>query len=319
MNPRPPRRGPAREGTNSNDKPSRNKAPRGDNPRQPRAEGGERSRRLSLDDLQPNRPPRPAKPAGRPARGEAPRGELVLEEGKIYGINACLKCYELRPEALIRAYFTADTARRFGEVMKFLAANRLAYHVVEEEEMERITASGHHEGVCFLIKKAPALPAGAWLKAHGRQRQQAVLVLENVGNPHNLGAILRICAHFGVKAVAINEPAAMSSGAALRTAEGGAEFVDVLAYTNLEQLLAEFKQAGFAILTTTSHGGTDLFLSRMPDKALILFGEESRGLSRHALASGDLRLKIPGTDRVESLNVSTAAAIILAEYWRQHA
>lgn len=273
----------------------------------------------------PARPERSAaaarkpRPDNRPGRGPRPGAsrEAPPEEGKIYGVNACHKFFAHRRETLIRAYFTESVAKRFGEVMKYCAAQRLAYHIVPEQEMERICASTHHEGVCFLIRKPAPHSVVSWLKVHGAKPQQAVLVLENVGNPHNLGAILRICAHFGVEAVVVNEPGAMNSGAAVRTAEGGAEYVDVLAFTSLEATLAAFKDAGFDIVTTTSHGGSDLFLSRMPEKALILFGEESAGLSKKALASGDVRVKIPGTSRVESLNVSTAAAIVLAEYWRQ--
>lgn len=280
-------------------------------------------------DERPKREDRNPAPGRRPHRDEAPRAarpeprparegrEERLEEGKIYGVNACHKFFAHRREALIRAYFTEATAKRFGEVMKHCAGVRLAYHIVDEAEMEKITASTHHEGVCFLIKKLPPLSVGSWLKLNGKRHKQAVLVLENVGNPHNLGAILRICAHFGVPAVAVNDAGAMNSGAAVRVAEGGAEFVEVLGYSNLEHLLAEFHQAGFSVVTTTSHGGSDLFLARMPEKALILFGEESKGLSKKALASSDLRVKIPGTDAVESLNVSTAAAVVLAEYWRQ--
>lgn len=297
-------------------------APKPDGERRDSAERGERAGRPGGE----RRAPRPGHGRGEPRDARPPRGgrdtrpgrELVLEEGKIYGVNACHMFFAHRRNSLVRAYFTEDTAKRFGEVMKYCAGERLAYHIVDEQEMERITASTHHEGVCFLIKKLPPLSVGAWLKANGRVRRQAVLVLENVGNPHNLGAILRICAHFGVPAVAVNDPGAMTSGAAVRTAEGGAEFVEVLAYTNLEHLLAEFHQAGYTIVTTTSHGGSDLFLARMPEKALILFGEESKGLSKKALAAGDVRVKIPGTAQVESLNVSTATAIVLAEYWRQH-
>jgi TrmH RNA methyltransferase len=241
------------------------------------------------------------------------------EEARIYGINACQKFFEHRRDALVKVYLTERTAPKFGAVMKFCAEQHLVYRFVTDPELEKITASNHHEGVCFVVKKAPVLVATKWLRLHGRQPRQVVLALENVGNPHNLGAIMRSCAHFGVPAIAVNDAAAMLSGAALRTAEGGAEHVEVIQYNRLETLLSEFRKAGFRVAVTSSHTGVDVYRAELPEKLLILLGEESSGLSKRALAAGDLRLMIPGTGQVESLNVSAACSVLLAEHWRQFA
>jgi RNA methyltransferase, TrmH family len=241
------------------------------------------------------------------------------EESRIYGINACLAFFEHRLPLLVKVYLTERTAPKFGTVMKYCAAQRLVYRFVSDLELEKITGSNHHEGVCFVIKKSPVLAATKWLRMHGRKLEQIVLALENVGNPHNLGAIMRSCAHFGVPAIAVHDAAAMLSGAAVRTAEGGAEYVEVIEYTRLDTLLSEFRKAGFQIAVTSSHGGVDVYRSELPAKLLILLGEESSGLSKRALAAGDLRLMIPGAGQVESLNVSAACSILLAEHWRQFA
>lgn len=258
----------------------------------------------------------------KPMPRERPEADFDLrtqkrEECKIYGINACLKLFEQRRISLVKVYLSERIAAKFGPVMKFCAEQRLVYRFVTDEELEKITASIHHEGVCFIIKKTPVVQATKWLRLHGREPRQLVLVLENVGNPHNLGAIMRSCAHFGVSAIAVNDAASMLSGAAVRVAEGGAEYVEVMQYNRLDTLLAEFRKAGFQIAATTSHGGVELFRAKLPDKLLILLGEESAGLSKRALAAGDLKLMIGGTGHVESLNVSAACSILLAEFNRQ--
>ena len=239
------------------------------------------------------------------------------EESRVYGINACLKCFQQRRDALVKVYLSERIAAKFGAVMKYCAEQRLVYRFVSDAELEKITASSHHEGVCFVIKKAAVLAVTKWLRLHGREPRQVVLALENVGNPHNLGAIMRSCAHFGVPAIAVNDAASMLSGAAVRTAEGGAEYIDVIEYKRLDTLLTDFRKAGFKVAVTSSHGGVDLYKSELPEKLLILLGEESTGLSKHALAAGDLKLLIAGTGQVESLNVSAACSILLAEHWRQ--
>lgn len=266
---------------------------------------------------------RPALPK-RPSTHETQEKDFDLRsqkrgESRIYGINACLNFFKHRRDALVKVYLAERIASRFGAVMKYCAEQRLVYRFVSDPELEKITSSSHHEGVCFVVKKPPALGVSKWLRMHGRQPRQIVLALENVGNPHNLGAIMRSCAHFGVPAIAVSDASAMFSGAAVRTAEGGAEHVEVIEYARLDTLLAEFRKAGFRVAVTSSHAGVDLYSTELPEKLLILLGEESSGLSKRALAAGDLRLQIPGSGQVESLNVSAACSILLAEHWRQYA
>ena len=76
-----------------------------------------------------------------------------------------------------------------------MAANRKAYHVVDEAELAKASGTEHHGGVCFLIKKRNGTSVAQWVAK--ADAEDCVLALEDVGNPHNLGAIMRSCAHFG--------------------------------------------------------------------------------------------------------------------------
>ncbi|TCO81990.1 tRNA G18 (ribose-2'-O)-methylase SpoU [Plasticicumulans lactativorans] len=261
-----------------------------------------------------NRPPRRPPPPPRPPR--APRG-LGADETKLYGVNACAAVLRTRPQAIVRGYFGESSAQQWGEVMRFLAAERRAYHVVPDAELPRITQSDHHGGVCLIVKRRPPQPAEAWLRAHRGDAAACVIALENVGNPHNLGAIMRVSAHFGVAGLLLTEAAALGSGSAARIAEGGAEYVDALLCDHLPDTLQAFRRAGFGIVTTSSHGGAPLYTAALPPRCVLLFGEESHGLSARLLDAGDLRVCIPGTGQVESLNVAVASGIIVGEWWRR--
>jgi len=139
-----------------------------------------------------------------------------------------------------------------------------------------------------------------------------------VGNPHNLGATMRSCAHFGVKGVVLQDAGIIESGAAVRTAEGGAEHVQAITGDSVLDALDAFRKAGYTIVTTSSHEGTPLYQAELPKKMVLVLGQERDGLSDAALASADLSLAIPGTGNVESLNVSVATGVLLAEWWRQN-
>jgi TrmH RNA methyltransferase len=88
---------------------------------------------------------------------------------------------------------------KLQELLAFCVKNRIGYNVVENEDLEKLTASAHHEGVCLAMLPQPELNLSNWLMTAPTGRC-LLLWLDGVGNPHNLGAIMRSAAHFGVAA-----------------------------------------------------------------------------------------------------------------------
>ncbi|WP_297207700.1 tRNA/rRNA methyltransferase [uncultured Pluralibacter sp.] len=238
------------------------------------------------------------------------------EETRVYGENACQALFMSRPDCIVRAWFIQSVTPRFKEALRWMAANRKAYHVVDDAELTKASGTEHHGGVCFLIKKRNGTSVQQWVREAAEE--DCVLALEDVGNPHNLGAIMRSCAHFGVKGVIVQDAAVMESGAAIRTAEGGAEHVQPITGDSVIDALEQFRRAGYAIVTTSSHKGTPLYKAELPKKMVLVLGQERDGLSDAALDSADLSVAIEGTGNVESLNVSVATGVLLAEWWRQN-
>ncbi|AOV97892.1 tRNA/rRNA methyltransferase [Edwardsiella hoshinae] len=241
------------------------------------------------------------------------------EETRVYGENACQALFASRPEAIVRAWFLQSVTPRFREALRWMAANRKAYHVVDDAELTKASGTDHHGGVCFLIKKRRALDVQQYLASQAEQAVDCVLALENVANPHNLGGIMRTCAHFGIRGIMAPESMALESGAAVRTAEGGAEHVQAIDAEDFAATLDTFRRAGYTIVTTSSHKGTtQLHRATLPAKIVLVVGHEGDGLSDGTLHQGDLSISIGGTGSVESLNVSVATGIMLAEWWRQN-
>ena len=239
------------------------------------------------------------------------------EEPRVYGENACQALFASRPESIVRAWFIQSVTPRFRETLRWLAANRKAYHVVDDAELTKASGTEHHGGVCFIIKKRMGMEVSEWLKK--ADTRDCVLALEDVSNPHNLGGIMRSCAHFGVKGLLVNDASLLESGAAVRTAEGGAEHVQAISGESFASGLEAFRKAGYTIVTTSSHEGTPLAKAELPAKMVLVLGQEREGLSDSAFQQGDISLSIGGTGNVESLNVSVATGILLAEWWRQNA
>ena len=238
------------------------------------------------------------------------------EESKVYGENACQALFSNRPDAIVRAWFMQSVTPRFRKTLLWMAENRKAYHVVDEEELTKISATEHHGGVCFLIKKRCALNVVTYLQQ--ASSPDCILALEAPGNPHNLGGIMRSCAHFGVNALLLRNPDMLESGAAVRTAEGGAEHIKAIRSDDFLAELESFRRAGYTIVTTSSHKGTSLSEVRLPSRIVLVLGHEGDGLPDTAWQQGDLKVVIGGTGRVNSLNISVATGILLAQWWLQN-
>ncbi len=238
-------------------------------------------------------------------------------EMKICGIHACKMVFEKRPQDIIRVYLTEENIKDFNKILKFCVDNKLAYRVLNNEELIKVSESNHHEGVCFLIKKAPSQSFEDFLKEqNSTNKTSCVVALENVQNPHNLGAIMRVCANFGVNAILVSNTEAALSGSAYRTSEGGAEFIKIITTDNFEKAAQSFRTNGYKILTTSSHTGKSIYEEKLPEKMLVIFGSEGSGITEPVMRSGDKTVKIPSTGKVESLNIACAASVILAEHWR---
>ena len=247
-----------------------------------------------------NRPRRPAEDQRSP-------------ETKVCGVHACRAVFATRPDAILRVYVREDRVSVLGDVLSNLARQRRSYKVVANEDLERLTDSTHHEGVCFVVSAKPEVSLDEVLSTQG---PQCLLALTDVANPHNVGAILRTAAHFGARAVVLGD-GARRSPAAVRTAQGGAESVDVLSTDDWNATLLTCRAAGYTLCATSSRARESLYDTHLPAKLVILVGSEAHGLPAQVEALADLTLAVPGTDQVESLNVAAATAVVLGELWRQ--
>lgn len=235
-------------------------------------------------------------------------------ETKIYGENACLALFQKRPEDIISVFLTKEKLKKFSSITKYCAQNKKAYHLVERAELDKMTKATHHEDICMVIRKQVEKNLDSYLAT--KPAQSLLIVLENVSNPHNIGAILRSAAHFGAHALIVADKKTATAASAVRTSEGGAEFVEVFESNDFKKTITVLKKHGYQIVTTSSHADKNLYDLKWEKKAAILFGEEGPGLSKNALSLGET-IKIPGTDKVESLNVSVAAAVILSDYYQK--
>jgi TrmH RNA methyltransferase len=256
------------------------------------------------------------------------------DESKVYGVNACRALFLRRAQAIVRVYIRDDRVPAFRDLLAMCARVRLPYRVVPDRDLEAVTESRNHEGICIVAHARSSVSLEELVRIPG---PACLLGMAGVGNPHNVGAILRTGVHFGVRGAVFLEDRAESSAtdnadndadddrgfrlsaAASRTAQGAAEWLDLVAEPDPSRLLHVARTANFTVAATSSHDGVSLYAGPLPPRLLLLVGAEDEGLPEEALQAADLVIAIPGTGHVESLNVAAATAVILGEHWRQRA
>nr|WP_052116396.1 TrmH family RNA methyltransferase [Lysobacter dokdonensis] len=239
-------------------------------------------------------------------------------ELRLYGVNAVKAAFHRRPESLRKLYLVQDRIPQLQPMLRWCVAHRVGYRVVEDEgDLRRLTGSEHHEGVVADMLREPQQTLATWLQ-HLHAGPACALWLDGVGNPHNVGAILRSAAHFGVSAILLPKHSNLAlSGAAARVAEGGAEAVPFVRLGREDNSLAQLRGAGFALAATVVRDGKTLFEAALPQRLVYVIGAEGEGMSSSLAELCDLRVSIPGSGKVESLNVAAATAVLLAEWARR--
>ncbi len=239
---------------------------------------------------------------------------MLQTEIKVCGLAAVKGQFAADAGAIKRLYFDYDTGRKVGVISKALAQARKVYRCVESAELEKIAGTVHHGGIVAVVAgpvwRAPKKEdVAGW----GR-RGEPVVVLDRIGNAHNLGAIVRTAAFFGVRQiVTVDDAAAAVPGeAAYRVAEGGMSQVTVWRVKNLAGFLRELAQAGFDVVGAATRGGR-LEKGRAERPSAIVLGNEEHGLLPEVAKACTRLVTIPGSGTVESLNVSAAAAVLLWE------
>ena len=246
---------------------------------------------------------------------------LGKKELRYYGIHACLVLAQHRQSDIIRVYVHSSNVQAFRPLLKWCAENKKAYHIVSNEELDKISTSVHHEGVCILAKESQPLSSQEFLSQISSSNQSiCLLYLDGVENPHNIGSILRTCAHFGIPYL-LGEKGKLPplSPSACRIAKGGAEIVKLVAIEKPVAFFTQLKKKGFVLVSTSSHVSDSLYACSLPSKMILTMGSEASGVSKELLALSTQKIQIPGTGLVESLNVSVATSLCLGEYYRQHA
>jgi TrmH RNA methyltransferase len=240
-------------------------------------------------------------------------------EIKICGLAAVRARFKRDASSIVRLYFDLPTSKRVGVMCRTLAAGKKIYRCVEPTELEKLADTIHHGGIVAVVQQRPMRsPSNSDIEGWASRREN-LLILDRIGNAHNLGAIARSAGFFGVPRMVISGGAdsAQPGTAAYRVAEGGLEALETWTVSDIPGFLQALASAGFDVVgAATSGGAAKISSGKHTGPWALVVGNEESGLADDVRAACARLVTIGGKGMVESLNVSVATAVLIHDLGR---
>jgi 23S rRNA (guanosine2251-2'-O)-methyltransferase len=263
----------------------------------------------------------------RPAMQRPPRaqGPVVNSEPRaghvrLFGFHPCNNAWVNPKRKISRLLLTQNGQKLMETAMKKAKAENLKRpreEIVEPHVIDKMLPRGAvHQGILI---EAEDLPETVIEDIVAEEAATGLLVvLDQVTDPHNVGAILRSAAAFGARAVLMTDRhAAASTGTLAKSASGALEHMPLVRIPNLARGLADLQKAGYWCIGLDESGPNALHEIKMPVKVALVLGAEGEGLRRLTRESCDEIAKLPTGGAIGSLNVSNAAAVAMYEAVKQ--
>jgi 23S rRNA (guanosine2251-2'-O)-methyltransferase len=252
-----------------------------------------------------------------PARPNSENQELL------YGVNPLLEALragERIPTEIVLAEGAND--ERLRELIELARMRHVAIKRVSRANIDRAVGNTHHQGVMARVSAARYADVDDLMSLIatrvGSESEPLVVLLDGVEDPRNLGAILRTSECAAVDGVFVPERrAAGLTDAVAKTAAGALEHVPVARVTNLSRLIEQFKERNVWVVGTAEDAPTNYTEWDWTRPSAVVLGGEGGGLHRLVREHCDVLVSIPVRGKIQSLNVSVAAGIILYEALRQ--
>ena len=237
-----------------------------------------------------------------------------METALVYGRNPVSACLRARKRRARKLFLLQG-----GKNLKPLeqAATDIPVEYVDRRTLDKLAKGGVHQGVLLHANPLPVKDGAAWLK-EDLPESALIMVLDGVEDPHNFGAIVRSATACGAHAVVFGQDrAAPLSPAALKSAAGAMEYIELVRAKNIIRFLGELQDSGVAVVALDAHGEHTLWDVDMTRSVALVVGSEGKGVRRMIKKLCDYLVRIPISGPITSLNASVSAAVVLTECLRQ--
>lgn len=226
----------------------------------------------------------------------------------IYGRHAVLSALKNPKRHIQKLLITADNKAEVEPL-------HVNFSVIDKKDFLKILPEDAvHQGFALYCNRLETYDIEDLIALADKKERCHILILDQVTDPQNIGAIIRSCAAFETLGLVVQDKnSPLESGAMDKASAGTIEFVPVARVTNLSRAIEKLKDAGFWVMGMDGYAETTIDKINKSGKIAIVMGSEGKGMRRLVQENCDSSVKLPISSNVESLNVSTAAAIALYE------
>jgi 23S rRNA (guanosine2251-2'-O)-methyltransferase len=228
----------------------------------------------------------------------------------LYGLNPAFECIRADRRRIHEAYINELTAEssRLKTLRRLLDERRIRVNLTDKGRLHQLSASTEHQNVVLKTDRYPYVSHTDCLSA------DRVLLLDNVEDPHNVGAILRSSEVFGFHHILLptkGVPEVYPSVA--KVSAGAVEFLNIARDCNSVTYVQKAIDAGYCVAALDAKGSVrlDTFAENAPKPLLVVIGGEDKGVGQFILNNASVTLAIPQSGRINSLNASVAASLTL--------
>ena len=246
------------------------------------------------------------------------REDFEVDENLLFGRNAVMEALKTNREI---DKILIQKGEKEGSVIKILSAAKdknIVIIEVEKGKLDEITGKEKHQGIAAYVAAHEYVSVNEILDyAKSKNESPFILILENIQDPHNLGAIIRTAHTAGVHGIIIPKRRAVGlTGTVAKSSAGALAHTKVAKVSNIAQTIKELKQKGIWI-AAADMGGKVLYEENLTGPIGIVIGSEGEGISKLTRQSSDYIVSVPMYGEVTSLNASVAASLMVYEVVRQ--
>ena len=237
----------------------------------------------------------------------------------ISGFHAVESILIQRPELIVRLFISRSEDKRVVRVKDLAKTSQINSEFIDSKKIDRLAGHSKHQGFAAEISNLGFLSEKDIIPRLKNLTTSRVLILDSIQDPRNLGACLRSALAFEFDAVIINKDGSSPINEyVFKTSVGAILNLNIFYVTNLSRSINTLKDIGFWVLGLDGHGEGSIFSEKFSSKTAVVLGSEGSGIRKLVKENCDHLIKIPISKKVESLNISVAAGIIMYELKKQH-
>jgi 23S rRNA (guanosine2251-2'-O)-methyltransferase len=257
-----------------------------------------------------------------PRQNQAQRGPKNRNEKiYIYGKHALMEALTNAPHAIKKVFLSAEVSASEPELRELIKKCSLEWALLKTREIDHMVGSETaHQGVIAIADPGEIMVEFRNFMETLRPDEHTMLVLlDELTDPHNVGAIIRSAAAFGAAGVLLpSHNQAPITGTVVKTSAGMAFRIPLIAIGNVNQAVDALVKEGFRTYGLVMDGLRSVVDETFDAPALFIVGNEGEGIRQKTLERCDVKLRIPMDERAESLNASVSAAVVLYQWSVKH-